>query len=517
MTMRRWIRSFAACVLFASPLLSGSIAGAPRSGQDIKQEFRAMFARGYYPGRSGQIMLVPREGDFITRTDAAYRFMHGSPWSYDVSIPLLFFGPPFVRRGTYGQPATQQDIAPTLAAVLGTELPATVSGRALTAALNPAGGRPRAVLLIVLDGMRSDYLERHRSSLPVLDHLRRQGAWFPGARVNFLPTVTALGHASIGTGADPRLHGIVLNTLFDEVKGRSQSPYPDKSPRNLMVLTLADVWNLQTAGRAVILAQGGTVTAAMGLLGHGACLFNARPTILATYSSQGTWETNAECYKLPEYLKTQKAEALWTSANGQWMGHDVSSPDAFTRSSLFSRFEGDALVAMIENEPIGADEVPDLVLVNLKVIDFVGHAYGPDSPEMEATLAEQDRQVGRVLEALEKKAGLDQFMVVITADHGMPSEPRSPRSRYFDADVVKLLHGRFDPDRGALVRHFEASNNELFIDTDRLRDLGLTLKDVKQYLETQPFIHAAFTEDEVKRVDRDGKSPPPATATQLQQ
>jgi len=118
MTMRRWIRSFAACVLFASPLLSGSIAGAPRSGQDIKQEFRAMFARGYYPGRSGQIMLVPREGDFITRTDAAYRFMHGSPWSYDVSIPLLFFGPPFVRRGTYGQPATQQDIAPTLAALL---------------------------------------------------------------------------------------------------------------------------------------------------------------------------------------------------------------------------------------------------------------------------------------------------------------------------------------------------------------------------------------------------------------
>ncbi|MGZ6125955.1 MAG: hypothetical protein ACXWLR_13395, partial [Myxococcales bacterium] len=72
----------------------------------------------------------------------------------------------------------------------------------------------------------------------------------------------------------------------------------------------------------------------------------------------------------------------------------------------------------------------------------------------------------------------------------------------FDADVVKLLHARFDPDRRALVRHFEASNNELFIDMDRLRELGLTLADIKQYLETQPFIHAAFTEDEVKRAGR---------------
>src|SRR5947209_4365539 len=110
------------CVLFACSLLSCSTTGGARSGgQDSKGETRAMFARGYYPGRSGQIFLVPHEGDFITRPDAAYRFMHGSPWSYDASIPLLFFGPPYVRRGTYDGPATQQDIAPTLGTVLGLE------------------------------------------------------------------------------------------------------------------------------------------------------------------------------------------------------------------------------------------------------------------------------------------------------------------------------------------------------------------------------------------------------------
>jgi predicted AlkP superfamily pyrophosphatase or phosphodiesterase len=52
----------------------------------------------------------------------------------------------------------------------------------------------------------------------------------------------------------------------------------------------------------------------------------------------------------------------------------------------------------------------------LKAADFVGHPYGPDSPEMRETLAEQDRQLARILEALEKKAGANRVVVVITAE-----------------------------------------------------------------------------------------------------
>jgi predicted AlkP superfamily pyrophosphatase or phosphodiesterase len=347
--------------------------------------------------------------------------------------------------------------------------------------------------------MRADYFDRYRQSMPTLDRLRQQGAWFSNARVNFLPTLTALGHASVGTGADPRMHGIVLNTFFNAITGRAQSPYPDKSPRNLMALTLADLWNLETQGRAVIISQGSAITAVAGLAGHGACIINARPTILASYSGQGSWETNPECFKLPDYLKEQKAQKLWESVNGQWMGHDVSTAEAVSRSGLFPAFEGEALVSLIDHEPVGADEVPDLVLVNLKSVDFVGHAYGPDSREIEATLVEQDRQIGRVLDALRKKSGPEGFMVVITADHGMPSEPKAPASRYFDADLAKALQQKFDPERGALVRHFDAANHELFIDMERLRELKLTLRQVKEYLETQPAIYAAFTEDEVRQ------------------
>ena len=53
---------------------------------------------GYFPGRTGQLLVVPREGDFITRPDPDVAYMHGSPWKYDVSIPLMFAGPA-VRTG----------------------------------------------------------------------------------------------------------------------------------------------------------------------------------------------------------------------------------------------------------------------------------------------------------------------------------------------------------------------------------------------------------------------------------
>ena len=85
-------------------------AGQAQQASDRKREFLEMYARAYYPGRSGQIMLVPREGDFVTLDEPASLFMHGSPWSYDANIPLLFFGPPFIRRGTYADAAAQQEL-----------------------------------------------------------------------------------------------------------------------------------------------------------------------------------------------------------------------------------------------------------------------------------------------------------------------------------------------------------------------------------------------------------------------
>ena len=78
-----------------------------------------------------------------------------------------------------------------------------------------------------------------------------------------------------------------------------------------MALTLADVWQLATAGRAIILAQGSIDRAATPLAGHGACQLNGAPVVLASYDQQtGGWTTNPDCYRLPEYLKDRNARTL---------------------------------------------------------------------------------------------------------------------------------------------------------------------------------------------------------------
>jgi predicted AlkP superfamily pyrophosphatase or phosphodiesterase len=166
-------------------------------------------------------------------------------------------------------------------------------------------------------------------------------------------------------------------------------------------------------------------------------------------------------------------------------------------SALFPAFEADAMAAMIEREPLGEDNVPDLILLNYKSADFVGHKYGPDSEELRVTLGEMDRQLKRILSALEAKAGND-YLLAVTADHGMPPEPSSPDRRHLAPSIVDLLHQKFDPEAKQLITSFEPENGQIFVDEERLSSLGLTLRDLAHFLESQPFLFAVFTNDDVR-------------------
>src|SRR5690348_7120793 len=201
-----------------------------------RQRCLEMFARAYFPGRTGQLLIVPREGDFITRPEMPY--MHGSPWTYDAAIPLMFAGPA-VRTGTYSTPAVQQDVAPTLAAALGVQMPPTATGYVLPV-LRTGFTRPRVVMLLVLDGMRRYYFDRYAASMPTLTALRQRSAWFTQAQVNFLPTNTAVGHSTLSTGGDPRVHGITGVSVYDRTQHRRHDSFAGGTPRDLMALTLAD-------------------------------------------------------------------------------------------------------------------------------------------------------------------------------------------------------------------------------------------------------------------------------------
>jgi predicted AlkP superfamily pyrophosphatase or phosphodiesterase len=358
-------------------------------------------------------------------------------------------------------------------------------------------GRPHVVMLIVLDGMRRDYFDRYAASMPTLTALRKQGAWFTQAQVNVLPSNTAVGHSTISTGADPRVHGITGVNVYDRTHGRRYDLFAGGLPHDLMALTLADVWQLATAGRAIVLAQGSIDRAATPLAGHGACQLNGTPVVLASYDQlTGNWTTNANCFRLPAYLKDQNASALWR-ADGEWMSHRIDSAVAVRYSALFPVFEADAMTAMIEREPVGADNVADLILLNYKGADFVGHKYGPDSSELRVTLGEMDRHLTRMLRALEAKVG-NNYLLAVTADHGMPSEPSSPDRRHFAQSIVDLLHERFDPEAKQLITSFEPENSQMFVDEDRLSALHLTLRDLAHFLESQPFVFAVFTHDDVR-------------------
>ncbi len=455
-----------------------------------------MFARGYFPGRTGQLFVVPREGDILTRPDASVLYMHGSPWEYDTRIPIFFVGAG-VTPGRYVTPALQQDVAVTLASALGVSMPPTATGRVLPGVRKPSTP-PRAVLLTVLDGMRVDYFDRYAREMPVLTALRKKSAWFTNARVNYLPTNTGAGHATLVTGGPPRFHGITGNNLYDRVGKKRYDTLAGWNPRDLLALTLADVWQLSTRGRGRVIAQGSSVPASVALAGHGACQINGVRTMHAGYDElSGVWRTDLTCFELPPLAGAFDARTIWPT-DGLWMGHTIDSASEVRRSGLFPKFEADTFISAIDSQPVGDDDVPDLLLLNYKGADYVGHKHGPDSPELRATLAELDRHFGRIIAALERKVGTN-HLLAFSADHGMPGEPAAADRRHFAPDVIAMLNAKFDPGEKQLVTYYEPENAQIFVDMDRLAALRLTLKDLAAFLQAQPYFYAVFTDDEVRR------------------
>lgn len=469
-----------------------------RADSPLRQQWLDMFARGYFPGRSGQVFVVPKERWFVTSRDPLYVFMHGSPWEYDTQIPVLLYGAPFIKTGVYSAAAKQQDVAPTVGALIGAASLPTYTGRVLNETITPQAARPRIVTVFVFDAMRSDYFEKHAAEMPALSRMKRDGAWFPNAHTVVLPTVTGVGHANVGTGSEPRFHGISVNTLFNRATGKQQEAYDQLDTRELMALTLADNWNLATDGKAVIIGQGGAIRATAGLVGRGSCLVGGRKILAASYGGpDGGWETNPACYTMSDALKPLTGRKVWEAAGGTWMGHDISTPQKFRASALFQKYEAEALMAVVDQSSAGADDVTDLIFVNMKGPDYTSHAYGPDSREQTATLAELDRQIAAYLALMDKKAGAGRYVVAITADHGQPVEP-PPGGRVYVDQIRDQLNKRFAAAVPFINYFDDGANNQLHLDTAKLQAAGVSLKDVAVFLEGLEIFEAAFTEDEVR-------------------
>jgi hypothetical protein len=177
-------------------------APADNSARATRQRFLEMFARAYFPGRTGQLLVVPRKGDFITRPDPYWSQMHGSPWPYDVDIPLMFTGPA-VKSGAVldgrGARTSHQRSPPRWVSRCRRPRRGMPSCRSCEGLRSTAGDRccwfwTACVATISTATPRPCQPDRPAPSQRMV-FLRR--------KVNVLPSNTAVGHSTIATEPIP--------------------------------------------------------------------------------------------------------------------------------------------------------------------------------------------------------------------------------------------------------------------------------------------------------------------------
>ncbi|MCY3970595.1 MAG: alkaline phosphatase family protein [Acidobacteria bacterium] len=319
-------------------------------------------------------------------------------------------------------------------------------------------GTPRLVLLIVVDQMRGDYLERFR---PLLNHglarLLQEGIVFTDAHHFHAATETAPGHATLATGVFPKRHGIIANSWFDRERGEDVyccgDPDHGVSPRNMLVPTLGDLLKAAYPETRVYAASAKD-RAAILMGGHhadGAWWYGR---------SRGTWVTSTyygdqenqpawvEAFNDEDRLAAHFANA-WTPLVplAHTSAYDIEPLDrgpvidtfphavgGFTvergafygdvyRSPFVDGYLEDFAEALIEAENLGADEIPDLLAISFSALDTVGHGYGPNAPETLDVILRLDRTIGELLDFVDERIGMENVVVALSSDHGVGEVP----------------------------------------------------------------------------------------------
>ncbi len=307
---------------------------------------------------------------------------------------------------------------------------------------------PSLVLLVVVDQMRYEYLTRFGGEFSGgLKRLLDEGAVFTNANYEAVPTMTAVGHSTILSGAPPMLSGIVGNTWYERGEGRTVESITDDdvaplgggsgaSPDRLAVSTIGD--ELKLSGR------GGKVFG-VSLKDRSAILPAGRSADGAFWLDAGAFVSSTWYFdSLPGWVVDFNAERRADEYAGrQWL--DTSMPEdagpALYRALDATPFADELVlefaVALMAEEDLGADARTDLLSVSFSATDYLGHRSGPHTAMMRDMILQVDRTIGRLLEAAERQAGPGNVLVVLTADHGVAPVPEENVAR-------NLPGGRYD-------------------------------------------------------------------------
>lgn len=327
--------------------------------------------------------------------------------------------------------------------------------------------RPKLVVVIVIDQLRPDYLQRFGPYFGKagFNLFLQRGASFAEARQQQGVTLTCPGHAVVLTGSRPSVNGIVGNEWYDARSGTPEYCAADstaqllgaatagRSPRNLIGSTVGDELKLATAGQSKIVAVSGKDRSAIMLGGHladGAYWLADTLFVSSTYYMKGLpgWvrQFNASgavsAYSGASWDRLLPAVAYAAVGPDEAVGEEdiagsgrtlprrlgkSSSGKAFVRGFEASPYQNEVIadfaMRAVAEEGLGLDEIPDLLAVGFSANDLIGHAYGPDSHEVMDVTVRTDRLLERFVGFLDRKVGPQNIVIALTADHGVAPLP----------------------------------------------------------------------------------------------
>ncbi|MHA8068760.1 alkaline phosphatase PafA [Aquirufa ecclesiirivi] len=395
--------------------------------------------------------------------------------------------------------------------------------------------RPALVVGIVVDQMRYDYLYKYqdRYSDNGFKRLMREGLNCQDNHYNYAPTVTAAGHASVYTGTVPAVHGIVGNDWTDVATGKKVYCTEDStvttvgttgktgfmSPKNLWTSTITDQLRIAQNFRSK--------TIAIALKDRGAILPGGH-TANGSYwydSKEGRWITSSFYMKeLPSWVQKFNAEekALnyvkqgWNtlypietyvqsaednlpfegklpSEKTPTFPHALEGPNPLEiiRSTPYGNsITKDFALKAIEEEKLGQNNQTDFLALSFSSTDYVGHAFGPQSIELEDTYLRLDRDIAELLTYLDKKFGKDRVLVFLTADHAVAEVPGYLHSKKMPGGVFEASKALTEA-KNALQKEFGSDklivgseNSQLYIDHALLEKLAINRKKLHQVIST---------------------------------
>jgi predicted AlkP superfamily pyrophosphatase or phosphodiesterase len=317
-----------------------------------------------------------------------------------------------------------------------------------------AAEKPKLVVALAVDQFRYDYLLRFRVEYKQgLDRLLTRGAVFSNAFYEHFPTVTAIGHSTYMSGATPAISGIVANDWFDRDAGKTVTSVSDDSvkmlggdgdggasPHRLLVSTVGDELKMSNGARSRVIGLSLKDRSAILPAGHmadGAFWFDEK----SGHFVSSTYYFSA----LPAWVSVfNEGHPVDRYKGARWAGGQL--PDE-TGAKLYravygSPFGNELLEALAEravvSEKLGQRDVTDLLAISFSSNDAIGHALGPDSPEVHDVSVRTDQVLGKLFQFLDGEVGMQNVLVILTADHGVSPVPEVNQAR-------KMPGGRMPP------------------------------------------------------------------------